>query len=229
MGRQAIDEAQLAAMREEFREIEEALACCLVQHASLFEAVRAQVSPLWEALVDGKTFTRKPSYGLRLFAADRQTLVGVSPLYNRRTKTVDSGHHLFEVSGDVERYLSPVDPTPFYQLERRLTLRVQPGALPRWRSFCRSAVEDMATLVPTLEQFLRDPPAVLRRSTTHCAVCGRALTDGQSQARGIGPECVRLVSSFVTCTESIFGLVSAVPADEGTPLLASSPVSAGNN
>jgi hypothetical protein len=209
-------------MRAEWREIEEALACCLARHAPLFEAVRAQVSPLWEALVDGKTFARKPSYGLRLFAADRHTLVGVSPLYSRRTKTVDSGHLLFEVIGEVERYLSPVDPTPFYQLERRLILQVQPGALPRWRSFRRSAVEDMATLVPTLEQFLRDPPAVLRRSTTHCAVCGRSLTDGQSRARGIGPECLRHVSTFAACAESIVGLVSAVPADEGTPMLAPS-------
>jgi hypothetical protein len=215
MGRRAIDEAHeatLAAMRAEFREIEEALACCLTRHAPLFDAVRAQVSPVWDALVDGKTFARKPSYGLRLFAADRQTLVGVSPIYNRRTKTVDSGPLLFEVIGEVERYLSPVDPTPFYQLERRLSLQVQTGALPRGRSFRRSAVEDLATLVPTLEQFLADPSSVLRRSTTHCAVCGRHLTDGQSQARGIGPECFYKVSTFFAAAEPLLRRVSAAPA-----------------
>jgi hypothetical protein len=216
-------------MREEFREIEEVLACCLVQHASLFEAVRAQVSPLWEALVDGKTFARKPSYGLRLFAADGQTLVGVSPFYNRRVQMVECGRVLLEVISEVERYTAAVEPKPFYQLERRLILTVQAGTPPRWRQASRSAVDAVGALVPTLEQFLADPPAVLRRSTMYCAICGWHLTDGQSRARGIGPECLRHVSTFVACAESIVGLVSAVPADGATPMLASMPVSAGNN
>ena len=58
MGRRAIDEAneaKLAAMRAEFREIEEALACCLARHAPLFEAVRA----------------RGRLYGMRLLTARR--------------------------------------------------------------------------------------------------------------------------------------------------------------
>ena len=135
------------------------------------------MSPLWDALVDGKTFARKPSYGLRLFAADRQTLVGVSPIYNRRTKTVDSGPLLFEVIGEVERYLSPVDPTPFYQLERRLSLQVQTGALPRWRSFRRSAVEDSGDPCPDAGAI--SCGSLIRVAPLHNALCGvRQAFDG---------------------------------------------------
>jgi hypothetical protein len=215
-------EAKLAALRAEWREMETALACCLAQHAPLFDAVRMQVQPLWEALAGGRTFARKPSYGLRLFAADGQTLVGVSPFYNRRAQMVECSRVLLEVISEVERYTAAVESKLFYQLERRLILTVQAGTPPRWMRASRSAVDAVGALVLTLEQFLEDPPAVLRRSTMYCAICGRHLTDGQSRARGIGPECLRHVSTFVACAESIVGLVSAVPADERTPMLAPS-------
>ena len=182
-------------------------------HAAVLEAVRVQVTPLWEALVHGKTFARKPSYGLRLFGREGQTLVGISPSYNRRTKTVDSGFHLVEVIGEVERYLAVVNPCPFYQLERRLTLLVVPS-MAIWRQFRKTYEEDLEGLVALLEDFLIEPDAVLGRSTTYCAICGRHLTDGQSCARGIGPECLRYVSTWFGYKASLFGGADAVSVEE---------------
>jgi hypothetical protein len=168
----------------------------LTDHAALLEAVRGQVQPLWQTLAAGKTFTRKPGFGLRLFAADGQTLVGIAPSYDRQTKTMDCGRLLVEVITDVERYLSLTSPTPFYQLARRLRLTIQDGKPPRWTQASMTAVAEMAVLVSILEQFVTDPPTVLRRSTSYCALCGRRLTDGQSRARGFGPECVRHLSTL---------------------------------
>ena len=104
----------------------------------------------------------------------------------------------------MERYLSVVAPRPFYQLERQLTLLVVPGCRPIWRRFGADYVQDLKTLLPILEDFLMESAAVLRRSTTYCAICGRHLTDGQSRARGIGPECLHRVSTWFAYTESMF-------------------------
>ena len=204
MGHRSFTTADLAAQRAEWDALDREVECYLRLHAPLLETVRARVAPLWEALVEGKTFARKPSYGLRLFGADDHTLVGISPSYKRHTKTVESCCHRVEVLGEVERYLAPVAPRPFYQLERRLTLVVYLGGA-TWKLLRKSAVADLETLVPILEDFLIDPDSVLRRSTTYCAICGRHLTDGQSRARGVGPECLHHVSTWFAYTESLFG------------------------
>jgi hypothetical protein len=183
----------------------------LVQQQPLFEAVVARVSPLWHDLTAGKTFPRKPSLSLRLFAADAATLIGVSPHYQRHTHTVECHHLLLEVIAEVERYLTQDPPTPFFQLKRRLILRIKPDAASYIALSGSTAVEDMAVLIAVLEQFLDNPAAVLRRSTASCAVCGRRLTDGQSQARGVGPECIRQISSWLGTTSSLFAHMESIP------------------
>ena len=53
-------------------------------------------------------FPRKPPYALRLFGEGRQSLIGVSPVYNRRAHAVDCGCLVVEVIGEVERYLAAI-------------------------------------------------------------------------------------------------------------------------
>lgn len=47
------------------------------------------------------------------------------------------------------------------------------------------------TALGTMEDYLRDPRAVLARSHDNCCCCGRGLTDELSMSRGIGPECIK--------------------------------------
>jgi hypothetical protein len=207
-----VNEAAHEAARTEWaartREVEEHLQ----RHTRLLEAVRMQITPLWETLAQGKTLARKPSYSLRLFGVEARTLVGISPLYIRRTQTVVSSNHRVEVLGEIERYLSLEDPRPFYQLQRRLILEVFPHGV-SWKLLGQSAVADLEALVEILADFLGDPGTVLRRSSTYCAICGRHLTDGQSRARGIGPECLHHVSTWMAYAEPVFA------GEAGTVLL----------
>ena len=64
-----LNAAQLAGQKAEWERQVQGLNGLLTLHSAVFEAVRVQVLPLWEALLQGKTFARKPSYGLRLLGA----------------------------------------------------------------------------------------------------------------------------------------------------------------
>ncbi|WP_437194633.1 DUF6011 domain-containing protein [Planctomicrobium sp. SH527] len=49
-------------------------------------------------------------------------------------------------------------------------------------------------LVELTKFFLLFPDQVFARSKDRCCCCGRPLTDEISRARGIGPECLRVVN-----------------------------------
>jgi hypothetical protein len=59
------------------------------------------------------------------------------------------------------------------------------------------AVEVLRRAVAVMDDFLADRRAVFARSHNNCCVCGRSLTDEQSRARGIGPECIKGVDFFL--------------------------------
>lgn len=63
----------------------------------------------------------------------------------------------------------------------------------RWRRDPEVTAAAFAALVDALERFAADPRSALAGGE-HCAICGRALTDGDSIARGIGPECMDTVA-----------------------------------
>ena len=139
----------------------------------------------------------------------------MSPIHDGRTKTVDSGALLFEVIGEVERYLFPVDPTPFYQLERRLSLRCKPGRS-RGGGASAGSQSGRGSGAPCPDAGAiswRIPPSVLRRSTTHCAVCGRAFDGWAISGAGHWPrEFFYKVSTFFAAAEPMLRRVSAAPA-----------------
>ena len=57
--------------------------------------------------------------------------------------------------------------------------------------------ENFKSIRETLREFADNPAKVLRRSSDSCAICDRRLTDPVSQARGVGPECMKHVAWFV--------------------------------
>jgi hypothetical protein len=204
-------------MIEAFTALRTALAEVVSAQADLLEAVRCQAQPVWESLAAGKAdFPRKPSFNLRLFTEDRQTLIGLSPTYARRAHSVDCTQTVLDVIGEVAGYLGEGEARrTYYQLPRRLTLMLAPGAPPRPQCWRKTALDDVTQVLPTLAQFVADPAAVLCRSTMHCAVCGRYLTDGQSRGRGIGPECLKHVGSFLALSQPLWSALAHMP--EATP------------
>jgi hypothetical protein len=54
----------------------------------------------------------------------------------------------------------------------------------------------------TLREFAENPAKVLRRSTGSCSICDRRLTDPVSQARGVGPECMKHIAWFIQEVQS---------------------------
>lgn len=85
---------------------------------------------------------------------------------------------------------------PVRKFDRLLTLWVKPEerAVNRIHT---SAVTDLLTALGTMEDYLRDPRAVLARSHDNCCCCGRRLTDELSRSRGIGPECIKTIGSMM--------------------------------
>jgi Family of unknown function (DUF6011) len=183
----------------------------LAAHQEVFAHLLNTMSPLWAAMVPAPPLTRKPSLGLRLVAADQQLLVGVSPRWNAHTHTVNLRCAVLDVITEVQGYLEREPPTPFYQLDPALSLALQTDAVPRLTRWSRTAPALMPPVVALLTQFRADPAAVLKHSTRFCAICGRHLTDGQSRARGVGPECLKHVSTLVGTRRSIFAAMQAIP------------------
>lgn len=55
--------------------------------------------------------------------------------------------------------------------------------------------EALENFAQTSKEFVLFPWQVLSRSKDHCCICGKNLTDEISRGRGIGPDCLRVVSN----------------------------------
>jgi hypothetical protein len=81
-----------------------------------------------------------------------------------------------------------------------LILELQPDGFIRprrwWKDYKRTkaAFEMVKT---HLDMLSTDPGAAIGRNKSNCAICGRKLTDPESQARGVGPECKRMFEFLV--------------------------------
>jgi hypothetical protein len=64
------------------------------------------------------------------------------------------------------------------------------GRVKLGRYYPRHGPENIARVLQVCRDFLAAPAVVFARSANRCCICGRALTDGVSRARGIGPECM---------------------------------------
>jgi hypothetical protein len=69
----------------------------------------------------------------------------------------------------------------------------------------RDAVHlQLGIVMETLESFAADPAAWIAAGgeSTHCAMCGRALTDQASRLRGVGPECAKQADALFSGIEA---------------------------
>jgi hypothetical protein len=79
-----------------------------------------------------------------------------------------------------------------------------------------SVMGDLQRVLGVMADFLADGRALLARSHGHCSLCGRALTDEVSRARGVGPECANTIDS-VLLERKATGNILIVPELPPTP------------
>jgi hypothetical protein len=127
----------------------------------------------------GGPFDRRPVCGLTLQVVDGKVVL--RPGWDARKKWIDTR----DLAGDV---WLPAPETG--QPHRAWSFVWANGRMGRHR-FNLSQADPLATLVQLLRDWRENPRAVLARSTDHCCVCGRVLTDPVSRGRGIGPECIK--------------------------------------
>lgn len=186
----------------------------LVAHAPMLATLRHAASRYFHARSDGKVYRRDPALKITIVApaaegapaAKVMIYPGVSrrDIEDTRQVTVEAGWirltlcHLVPHEGKVE-------------YRERITLVLDSnGEVRTGRYFPRTSDVDAERTCTTAARFLEDPPAAVAASGTHCSFCGRALTDPDSRARGIGPECFGHYGDFLR-------YISPAPAGDPPP------------
>lgn len=159
----------------------------------LLERFRVTCSELFELQVDRKEkpFSRKPPIGLRFRLASDKLLV-CSPNFHYASKQVLCGSQTVELIRQERKECAgkemfrPVKQMIIGLTEERIRLQ-------RW--FRSSLADDSLLVLTGIERFIQSPCDLLQ-DMSHCAICGRALTDGLSRSRGVGPECIEVVTRW---------------------------------
>jgi hypothetical protein len=176
------------------------------------ELFRLALDHFGAAFLD-RPYQRKPPLGLRLTVAIAKYNYRLVVLPRWEWKTDERRYRVSSTAVRVE--LLALDEVglslgggPFdYLPGRRLALLWDDG---QWRRHTgkraawiqpldeQKQAETMALLGQAIDAFLADPRAAFRPiNGSRCCECRRRLTDGQSLARGIGPECLRRSEAFI--------------------------------
>jgi hypothetical protein len=182
MSRVTISAEQRAKLMAEFDELRSRCNALLDEHRDDLANLYSRVSAFFADATRGREFRRKPSLRLRV--------------------ALPSGAHLVLEPKWVKpraRGLGSVDAS---------TIRGEAVTVRRdrpWAPFSMTLTADGATsagisrespdycrlVVAATQELCSNPLGVFARSTDHCCICGRALTDELSRCRGIGPECIK--------------------------------------
>lgn len=135
---------------------------------------------------------RKPSLGICLEIDDKNR-VSCAPGFNRRERQVIADEQRLDLTTEVEKTKGGAT---LFKPVRRLTLQLKPGMCWPSRWYWSTWQDDLAKAATLAEQFADAPLEVLRRRAGNCVICGRTLSDGESIARGVGPQCLVAADRF---------------------------------
>jgi hypothetical protein len=170
------------------------IATTLAEHGPLFEQLQGRVEPFWEHAVIGKVYERRrPPLGLRILAlGEPAARVALYPhwLNNHGLMELVRGKVHVEFLVMTLRYSGKLVPV------KRLGFALGNGEPRIDRYYPKSISEDLGRMLEAVVAFVSDPLAAFRRSSNHCCICGKPLTDGTSRSRGIGPECLSKTTFF---------------------------------
>jgi hypothetical protein len=158
----------------------------ILAESAALEPFRVQMRAVFAPMMSRPAYSRRPPVSLRLICGtDPPMKLIVRPAWP--PLNLDRIHcELLQQRGTTH------EGEAVRQYDLMLTLRCTPQhrEVGRMRT---SAVKNVRTVITTIEAFLRDPIGMLARSHDHCCCCGRRLTDELSRARGIGPECIKII------------------------------------
>lgn len=185
------------ARQAEFAAATESLQAHLGDIAADFGALAAGY---FGALTEGKCYSRAPAnVCFRLWMpGEPAARVDIYPAWDRVRR---------ELSKDITIVEMIVQREPKRRSE--LTLLIRADGFELRRCYTRWLNEHLARLRPLLESFTADPLRAFTFADAHCSICGRALVDELSRARGVGPECWGSVCYYLEMAKG--RLASAAP------------------
>lgn len=174
------------------------------------EEFRRKCERHFEGALEGKgPFRRRPNTSLRLVCGTPvpTKLVAFPCGTTRHGEFVPQADKLYcEL---LQERTEIVDGTEARSFTRRLTFILKPECA-SLDTIYPSAAEDARTALGVMADFISDARTVFARSHDHCCCCGRGLRDESSRARGVGPECVRVLDWLAFEKAEGNGLVNAV-------------------
>jgi hypothetical protein len=174
------------------------------------EEFRLLCERYFEGALEGKgPFRRRPSVSLRLVCDTpvATKLVACPCSTVRHGEYVPHADKVYcELLQEHPRMVNGEEARKF---SRRLTVTVKPEGVSLGTIY-PSAVEDARIALGVMADFISDSRTVFGRSHGHCCCCGKGLRDELSRARGIGPECVRVLDRLSFSKAEGNGLVNAV-------------------
>lgn len=137
----------------------------------------------------GKTYSRTPPLALRLPHGDYVIVVKPTATHSNGVMVDDRGVLIecLKRCKDAAESKFPV---------RMLSVLVETTAR-KTRWYHNGKSDEAATaIVEMAKLFVADPQSVIAKNTNNCCVCGKALRDEVSRARGVGPECLTKMGVF---------------------------------
>jgi hypothetical protein len=144
----------------------------------------AVLTDYFRVVTEGKTYQRQPRLGFTLVVPGMPPRgITLRPDWSRRDRQLKLSRLRLEVLTDRMRPSGIEHRT----VDVALILGAEQAEL---NSYCFEYGSDgLRVALTALGTFLEDPERAVTSSSDTCHCCGRALTDGASLARGIGPEC----------------------------------------
>jgi hypothetical protein len=179
-------------------------------NSAVAEEFRQLCERHFESVLDGKgPFRRRPHASLRLICGTAvPTKLIICPC-----GTVRCGEFIPQIDRVYCELLQErtrvVGGEEARKFTRLLTVTIRPEGSSLGTIHSR-AVEHAEMALGVMADLITDAGAVFARSHDHCCCCGKGLRDELSRARGIGPECVRVLNWRAFDKVVWNGLVNAV-------------------
>jgi hypothetical protein len=135
-------------------------------------------------------YARRPPLSMRLLAqGEPAARLVVMPEYDRGTRRMCPGILRLEML--VGSSCQDAGGILYARRDWKIRLRLLVGWCGCTGQVIRDGPEALRRLIGLVQEFVATPTKTFARSSDHCCLCGKPLTDELSRARGIGPECLK--------------------------------------
>jgi hypothetical protein len=188
---------------DERRDISGRADLVFAENAAALGALRRASERYFGEATAGKTYKRAP--GVKVTIREPAGVGGTEHRLTFEPQTVRKGPRGCEVDPrSIVAILSEVVPAnpeggkdAKWRVRLMIVLNPGPTLVRVGLHYPRTLDVDAGRLCRVARGFIEDPAKAVAASGTHCAFCGRGLTDPASRVRGIGPECFAKYGDFI--------------------------------